>query len=225
VGGTGHGQHALLKSAPSFTIGAEGHFPPENGLPDTSLCGISCRHGAFAVQAGSQAVPLPKQILRGAPGPSWSCPARPAGFPAVGFHRLLALGPTIRTGRFRTVSGTLLSFRLKFGDTGYRRLKHHLQLAEFLEPGANLAGYLVAPGSRNHGSELPRDWRDLNAYVLGSAGIGRNEMLSNQNEWRNGDYVSWGLAQVGCDVPLFPIPFPESPPRSNILRVSAVFLA
>jgi hypothetical protein len=158
-------------------------------------------------------------------GPSWSCPARPAGFPAVGFHRLLALGPTIRTGRFRTVSGTLLSFRLKFGDTGYRRLKHHLQLAEFLEPGANLAGYLVAPGSRNHGSELPRDWRDLNAYVLGSAGIGRNEMLSNQNEWRNGDYVSWGLAQVGCDVPLFPIPFPESPPRSNILRVSAVFLA
>jgi hypothetical protein len=37
-------------------------------------------------------------------------------------------------------------------------------LTRFLEPGAHLARYLVAPGSRNHGSELPRDWGDLNAY-------------------------------------------------------------
>ncbi len=39
-----------------------------------------------------------------------------------------------------------------------------LPLTGFLEPGANLSRYLVAPGSRNHGSELTDDWRDLNAY-------------------------------------------------------------
>jgi len=39
-----------------------------------------------------------------------------------------------------------------------------LPLTGFLEPGANLTRYLVAPGSRNHGSELPPDWWDLNAY-------------------------------------------------------------
>jgi len=39
-------------------------------------------------------------------------------------------------------------------------------LTGFLEPGAHLTRYLVAPGSRNHGSELPYDGRDLNAYTI-----------------------------------------------------------
>jgi len=36
----------------------------------------------------------------------------------------------------------------------------------FLEPGAHLMRYLVDPGSRNHGSELPYDGGDLNAYLI-----------------------------------------------------------
>lgn len=67
--------------------------------------------------------------------------------------------------------------------------------------------------------------RYLNAYVLGSAGIGRNEMLFNQNEWRNGDCASPGRARFGCGVPLFPVPFPEIPHRSSNLRIDAVALA
>jgi hypothetical protein len=39
-----------------------------------------------------------------------------------------------------------------------------LTLTGFLEPGAHLIRYLVDPGSRNHGSELPYDGGDLNAY-------------------------------------------------------------
>ena len=39
-----------------------------------------------------------------------------------------------------------------------------LPLTGFLEPGARSFRYLVAPGSRNHGSELTDDWGDLNAY-------------------------------------------------------------
>jgi hypothetical protein len=41
-----------------------------------------------------------------------------------------------------------------------------LPLTGFLEPGAHLMRYLIDPGSRNHGSELPYDGRDLNAYFF-----------------------------------------------------------
>jgi hypothetical protein len=61
-----------------------------------------------------------------------------------------------------------------------------LTLTGFLEPGAHLIRYLVDPGSRNHGSELPYDGGDLNAYKKFIDALERSHDGTSQARWGSG---------------------------------------